>query len=81
MVDTAIAACIEYQIARLHISRSDLLSHFGLRAGIVRKRYSEFLHYLHGKAGAVYAVCQAGTAPDIRISHKLNRIVHYLRAA
>ena len=78
MVHSAVAARIENQIARLHIGRGNFFAHLGLRAGVMRQRYAEFLHDFHGKAGTVRPLCEAGSAPDIGVAHKLQGIIYHL---
>ena len=78
MVYLAAAACVEYQIARTHVAGGNCLAHFGLGSGIMRQGYTELFHDLHGESGTVHALCQAGSAPYIRVAHKLKGVIHHL---
>ena len=62
------------QISRHFLGIADRLASARLRAGRMRHRNTETSEHRHGKSGAVRSVCQAGSAPYIRISHKLQRI-------
>ena len=65
------------------VHRIPLLS---VRRGRVRQRHAEVSVYAHHEAGTVCTVGQAGTAPFVRISHKLysevgHRHAHLIVAA
>ena len=74
VVDFAIFR-IKYQIARLCFRKADLLAALCLASGMMRQAHTIFLHNAQDKARAVRTLCQARTAPDVRVSKKLLRVV------
>lgn len=76
MVDPSAAVSVEDQVARLHLAGLDPLSTVRLGTGVMRKGDSKVLHDGHRKSGTVRALCKARTAPYIRISEELHRIVY-----
>ena len=76
MIDLSTAVSVEYQITRTHLARLDPFSALCLGSGIMRKGDSEVLHDGHCKSGAVRSLCEARSAPYIRISKEFHRVVY-----
>lgn len=75
VVDGTAAAAVEDQVARPHLTGGDAPSAVGLRRRVMRQGDAKVRHDGHGKSGAVRTVCQAGSAPYIRVAHELYGIV------
>ena len=78
VVDRAAAVGVEDQIAGTHLAGLHRLAHLGLGSGVMRQGHAELLHHLHGEAGAVRALSQAGAAPHVGIPHELKGVVDHL---
>ena len=75
MVDPPVAAGVEDQIARPHLAGLNSLAHLSLGAGVMRQGHAKMFHHLHGKAGTVRAVGQAGSSPYIGVAYNLKGVV------
>ena len=79
MVDRSTAVCVEDQITRTHLGRTDTSSCSRLGTRMMRQTDAEVCHNRHRKSRTIRTICQAGTAPYIRISKELSRVVCDLR--
>ena len=60
--------CIKDKVARQRFGKADRRAVLRLTAGMMRQAHAVLFHDAHDKAGTVRAVCQARSAPDIRIA-------------
>ena len=79
MVDRSTAVCVEDQITRTHLGRTDTSSCSRLGTRMMRQADAEVCHNRHRKSRTIRTICQAGTAPYIRIPKELSRVVCDLR--
>ena len=79
MVDRSTAVCVEDQITRRIWEELILLPAPAWGTRMMRQADAEVCHNRHRKSRTIRTICQAGTAPYIRIPEELSRVVCDLR--